>query len=149
LIDFHIPDGKKFPWCTVKPKSLYRYKIDTAIYINGEGGGVMVCRGWRGKARSAVRSVWRCAVCGIHTRPVIPRASRHRDIQTNTHTVHILQTKQMSSTDPHLKTLSYRQRVLRPSITQVAGLHAAPLLTRINFDGRSPQAGWQFFDSKH
>jgi hypothetical protein len=23
----------KFPWCTVQPKFLYRYKIDIAIYI--------------------------------------------------------------------------------------------------------------------
>ena len=31
---------------------------------------------------------------------------------------------------------------------QSAGPHAAPLLTRIDFDGRSPQAGWQNIDAK-
>ena len=25
-------NGKKFPWLTVKPESLYRYKIDVAKY---------------------------------------------------------------------------------------------------------------------
>ena len=25
------PVGIKFPWCTIKPKSLYRYKINMAI----------------------------------------------------------------------------------------------------------------------
>ena len=26
--------AKKFLWCTVKPKSLYRYNIDTAMYVS-------------------------------------------------------------------------------------------------------------------
>ena len=29
----HIPNSKQFPWCSTKPKSLYGYKIETAIYI--------------------------------------------------------------------------------------------------------------------
>jgi hypothetical protein len=39
-------------------------------------------------------------------------------------------------------------RLLRQSIKQAAGPHAAPLLTRMNFDGRSPQAGWPNIDQK-
>ena len=34
----HIPKSKQpaneiFPWCTAKPKSFYRYKIETAVYV--------------------------------------------------------------------------------------------------------------------
>jgi hypothetical protein len=35
-----------------------------------------------------------------------------------------------------------RKKILRQSIKQAEGPHAAPLLTRINFDGCRPQAGW-------
>jgi hypothetical protein len=36
--------------------------------------------------------------------------------------------------------------LLGQSIKKAAGPRAAPLLTRISFDGRSPQAGWQNID---
>ena len=38
---------------------------------------------------------------------------------------------------------SKQAKLLRHSMKQSAGPHAAPLLTRINFDGRSPQLDGQ------
>jgi hypothetical protein len=38
--------------------------------------------------------------------------------------------------------------LLEQSIKQAAGPQAAPLLTRINFGGRRPQAGWPNIDQE-
>ena len=38
--------------------------------------------------------------------------------------------------------------ILRQSVKQSTGPHAAPLMTRINFNGRSPQAGGPNIDPK-
>ena len=30
---FPYSDSNKFPWCTLKPKCLYKYKMNTAMYF--------------------------------------------------------------------------------------------------------------------
>jgi hypothetical protein len=46
----------------------------------------------------------------------------------------------------HLAVEQKTRSLLMQSIKQAAGPHAAPLLTRMIFDGRSPQAGWPDID---
>ena len=49
----------------------------------------------------------------------------------------------MSRFNLHIPTLWLRPEINRQSMKQSAGPHAAPLLTRTNFDGRSPQLDGQ------